>query len=81
MGVDIAKDSFTACIGCTDLTQQLHFLGKVTTCSNDLAGFSALQAWAVQRQEQAALPLSYVLEATGVYYEELAIICTPSSRR
>lgn len=72
VGVDIAKDSFTACMGCIDLTQQLHFLGKVTTFSNDVAGFIALQAWAATRQVQVELPLGYVLEATGVYYEELA---------
>lgn len=70
VGIDIAKSSFVACLGRLDLQQQLSF-GKETTFENTAAGFAALLSW-VARQQQAAVPLWFVVEATGVYYEELA---------
>ncbi|SMB92440.1 transposase IS116/IS110/IS902 family protein [Hymenobacter roseosalivarius DSM 11622] len=70
VGIAIAKSSFVACLGRLDLHQQLTF-GKETTFENTPSGFVALLSW-VARQQQAAVPLWFVVEATGVYYEELA---------
>ena len=70
VGIDIAKDSFVACVGHATLSQQLHF-GKETTFANSASGFVALLSWVV-KQHLSGSPLWFVVEATGVYYEELA---------
>ena len=70
VGIDIAKSSFVACFGQVDGHQQVLF-GKETTFENTLGGFASLLSW-VARQQTAAVPLWFVVEATGVYYEELA---------
>lgn len=70
VGIDIAKDTFVACFGRIEPSQQLRF-GKEATFDNTLAGFAALLAWSA-RQQAAAAPLWFVVEATGVYYEALA---------
>ncbi|TYZ12633.1 IS110 family transposase [Hymenobacter lutimineralis] len=70
VGIDIAKDTFVACFGLIEPSQQLRF-GKEATFDNTLAGFEALLAWAA-RQQATAAALWFVVEATGVYYEALA---------
>ena len=70
VGIDRAKSSFVACLGRLDLSQQLSF-SKEVTFDNTLSGFTALLAW-VDKQQSTAAPLWFVVEATGVYYEELA---------
>ena len=70
VGIDIAKDSFVACMGHSMLSQQLHF-GKEMTFANTASGFVALLGW-VAKQYVSNSPLWFVVEATGVYYEELA---------
>ncbi|WP_035557228.1 IS110 family transposase [Hymenobacter sp. IS2118] len=70
MAIDIAKDTFVACFGRIETSQQLHF-GKEATFDNTPAGFAALLAWKAKQQPTAA-PRWFVVEATGVYYEALA---------
>ncbi|NVO86842.1 IS110 family RNA-guided transposase [Hymenobacter terrestris] len=70
VGIDIAKDTFVACFGRIDLHQHMSF-GKEITFANTLAGFAALLAWA-SKQQGVDAPCWFVVEATGVYYEELA---------
>jgi transposase len=70
VGIDIAKDSFVACVGQLEGSQHLGF-GKEATFSNSLAGFEDLLTW-VARQQPLMAPRWFVVEATGVYYEALA---------
>lgn len=70
VGIDIAKDSFVACLGYLEVSQQLHF-GKEATFDNTASGFADLLRW-VARHQAADSPRWFVAEATGVYYEELA---------
>ena len=70
VGIDIAKDTFVACFGRIDVHQQLRF-GKEATFDNTPAGFAALLLWTA-KQQATAVPLWFVVEATGVYYEALA---------
>jgi transposase len=70
VGIDIAKDTFVACFGRIEVNQQLRF-GKEATFDNTSAGFAALLAWTTNQQASAAA-LWFVVEATGVYYENLA---------
>lgn len=70
VGIDIAKDTFVACFGRIEASQQLHF-GKAATFDNTLTGFADLLAWSA-RQRAQPVPCRFVVEATGVYYEALA---------
>ena len=70
VGIDIAKDSFVACLGYPEVSQQLHF-GKEVTFDNTAGGFADLLRW-VAKQQASASPHWFVVEATGAYYEELA---------
>jgi len=70
VGIDIAKDSFVACFGQSPLSQQLTF-SKETTFPNTVSGFAALLSW-VAKQYASDSPRWFVVEATGVYDEELA---------
>jgi len=74
VGIDMAKSSFVACLGRLDLNQQLSF-SKEVTFDNTLSGFTALLTW-VGKHQGVAAPLWFVVEATGVYYEELAYFLT-----
>lgn len=70
VGIDIAKDTFVACFGRIEASQSLSF-SKETTFANSFAGFTALLDWTT-KQHTTSAPLWFVVEATGVYYEELA---------
>ncbi|MDB5234683.1 MAG: hypothetical protein JWR44_1676 [Hymenobacter sp.] len=70
VGIDIAKDTFVACFGRMDTGQRLDFRKEVTF-ANSAAGFTDLLAWTTQ-QLTATAPVWFVVEATGVYYEDLA---------
>jgi transposase len=66
----MAKDSFKACFSVIDSLQ------KVTVKSsgsfpNTASGFANLIGW-VKKHQKEPLPVVYVMEATGVYYERLA---------
>ena len=72
VGIDIAKDSFVACLGYLEVSQQLHF-GKEVTFDNTASGFADLLRWVAKHQTSAS-PRWFVVEATGVYYEEPAYL-------
>ncbi len=42
------------------------------TLSNSLAGFEDLTGWLEKRIKDKNIPMSFVMEATGVYHEELS---------
>ena len=65
MGIDSAKDSFLACLGYLEISQQLHF-GKEATFDNTASGFADLIRW-VAKHQAADSPRWFVVEATGVY--------------
>ena len=70
VGIDISKDTFHVCLGIMDEKQQIQLLGQ-TSWGNNPTGFKELMAWCRKRAEKK-LSVYYVMEATGVYYEELA---------
>lgn len=78
VGVDIAKDTFVACFGRIEVTQQVHF-GKQATFPNTLVGFADLLNWTT-RQQVSTAPLWFIVEATGVYYEERAYFLADKSQ-
>jgi transposase len=72
VGIDIAKLTFTSCV-CkrfSDLNEGM-ILSEVKTFSNDKTGFNQLTKW-VSKNIDKELPVSFAMEATGIYYEQLA---------
>lgn len=68
VGVDVAKETFTACLSMLDdegcSTPSIEF-------NNNKTGFNQLVRWA-RKEAMGEYPLCFVMEPTGVYYEELA---------
>lgn len=69
VGIDVSKDTLECCFGSMEHNQEQHF-SKAKTFSNDVDGFRALMKWA-NKQAQCKNVI-YLMEATGVYYENLA---------
>lgn len=68
VGIDVAKETFTACLSMLDdegcNTPSFEFY-------NNKTGFNQLVRWA-RKEALKEYPLCFVMEPTGVYYEELA---------
>lgn len=69
-GIDISKDTFTACFCYQDSDGGLHF-SEVRKFKNEKTGFNQLLRWS-RKVKDKSLPLGFLMEATGVYYEQLA---------
>jgi len=70
VGLDISKDTFVACFSQRQAGKSFHILSTRTfKCTN--GAFEQFHKW-VQSQRYASSPLQLLMEATGVYYEELA---------
>lgn len=65
IGIDVSKDSLMCCIGMAD--DHSHSFGKSKIFRNDFDGFQALFEWCGLTPDSV-----FVMEATGVYYENLA---------
>jgi len=68
IGIDVAKDTLVCCIGGSDQNEQFSF-SKTKTFSNDIKGFAQLMQWVTPSKGNDVV---FVMEATGVYYENLA---------
>lgn len=69
VGIDISKATFAACF-CGKADGNTTF-SKVRTFKNDKTGFNQLLRWA-GKQSTKGQPVCFLMEATGVYYENLA---------
>lgn len=70
IGVDISSQKFDVLSATIDSGQDKEF-GKVKVYRNDSAGIGKFESW-LKNHRQAGVPLIIAMEATGVYYEELA---------
>lgn len=70
VGIDIAKHTFTACI-CKRSVRIVSELSEVREFPNDKKGFNQLMRWVVKHISKG-VDLYFVMEATGIYYEQLA---------
>jgi transposase len=77
VGIDVSKDSFHACLGTINEQQNVQLLQQ-SAFSNSEKGFKLFLAW-VQKHSLAETSLFYVMEATGVYYENLAYFLSEST--
>jgi transposase len=72
VGIDISKENFTACV-CQLSFDQNSSYSKVSSFTNDKKGFVQLVKW-VKTVSDKSLNIQpvFLMEATGVYYEDLA---------
>lgn len=70
VGIDISQKDFTACLCSLKEDFELNF-SEVAVFPNSKQGFNQLNRW-VNRQVKSKEPISFLMEATGVYYENLA---------
>jgi len=70
VGIDIAKDSFTACIASASVHTDISY-SEIRTFKNEKTGFNQLIRW-VRKQCVEDVDLVFLMEATGVYYEQFA---------
>jgi transposase len=70
VGVDVSKDTFHVCLGTIDTRQKVKTL-RQSSFSNTTNGFKEFLVWK-NKHWLKGIPLWYVMEATGVYYENLA---------
>lgn len=68
IGIDVAKDALVCCIGSLDQDGRQTF-SKTKSFTNDAQGFELLLTWAAISKCEDTI---FVMEATGVYYENLA---------
>ena len=70
VGIDVSKDELVACFG--SLNSELkQNVSTATSFKNNPAGFKSLVNWANKLADNN-LSVWFVMEATGVYYENLA---------
>lgn len=71
VGIDMGMESFFACYQVKD--QQEHVVIKGTkSFKNNSKGMEEFLSWCKKREKATAPQTIYVMEATGVYYENLA---------
>lgn len=70
VGIDVSKDTFWATVTIKRQDQEFMHL-KSKEFPNKLAGFASLESW-IQELDSELSELHFTMEATGVYYENLA---------
>lgn len=70
-GIDVSKDSFEIRFGTITDRQEERFLAAASF-PNARRGFLRLLAWSKKQLVSNEAPVWFVMEATGVYYEQLA---------
>lgn len=70
VGIDVAMDTFAASIMVKLSDDSIKHL-EHREFKNDFNGFEAFSKW-VNKYKKKEIPLPFVMEATGVYYEDLA---------
>jgi transposase len=71
VGIDVSKDSFHVCLSVIDTLQKVTIKSS-RSFTNQSKGFQELASWVKSHRKEANIPLVYLMEATGVYHENLA---------
>lgn len=72
VGVDMGKDKFYACMSAIDQAGRIKI--KAThSFVNSRKGIIEFDRWCAHHAKEKTLPLHFLMEATGVYYEPLAL--------
>jgi transposase len=70
VGIDISKDTFTACVCRCDFSGN-EYLSETVDFKNLKTGYNQLVKWS-RKITDPSIEVVFVMEATGVYYENLA---------
>lgn len=71
VGIDVSKDKYDACF--CEINNLQHVKIKAThRFANNNSSFRELEIW-IKKQRHQDLPITIGMEATGVYYEKLAL--------
>jgi transposase len=70
LGIDMAKEKFDVCISIIDKQQQVMIISQCSF-SNNKKGFEAFTLWAT-KNTKLPIVVVHLMEATGIYYEQLA---------
>lgn len=70
VGIDVAQKELVCCYGALDTSLVQHVLAR-RSFENSLKGFEALFHWVEKAKPGKTAPI-YVMEATGVYHQNLA---------
>ena len=71
VGIDIGMESFYVCYKVQYENDSVVIKG-IKSFVNDASGMAIFFAWTERRNKNPEISLTFVMEATGVYYEELA---------
>lgn len=71
VGIDVSMDNFHVCFSVINALQKVTIKGS-RSFTNNSKGFQSLAIWVKNHQKEANLPIIYAMEATGIYYENLA---------
>lgn len=71
VGIDVSYKTFDVRFGTTDIQQNI-VLSQAKSFKNSLPGFKLFLRWLKKFTPSDDIPLIFVMEATGVYYEQLA---------
>jgi transposase len=71
LGIDISKDDFHVCLKEKNVNEIVKVRGS-RSFNNTETGYKELYEWVCKRVKQSNIKVQYVMEATGVYYEDLA---------
>ena len=71
VGLDVSKDSLQVCLAVIDSDGRVTVKAS-TKVANKASSFAALSKWVGGHCKQQDLPVRHVMEATGVYHEQIA---------
>ena len=70
VSADISKDKFDGCVSAIDMNQQVKIIAT-RSFKNSEGGFKEFYKWQESKCKEP-VPVVFIMEATGVYYEKLA---------
>jgi len=72
VGIDVSKTELQCCISVIDQLQKVTVKASAKF-TNTKTGFPRLHQWISSRHKSKEVPLVVVMEATGIYYEQIAM--------
>ena len=80
VGIDVSKDTLALSYGTLNINQE-QFITKPITVDNNQKGFKELMSFVKKNKVTSETPVYFVMEATGVYYENLAYFLTEKHQK
>ena len=71
VGIDVSKDNLQVCISVIDANGKVTIKGS-GKISNKTTAFDSFLTWTEKHCKDKNVPIRFVMEATGVYHEQLA---------